>query len=424
MVKLKIIIRSGALVLRISENKDRFYKNVEYLLKGSPDLKHWKADKEQFSGYSPFYEENNKALAEFKQIYWKLIVKHPELTARQVSNYYKNERRHTGSEPVKLADWTVDQYANSVEKYLEVVTLREKAKPGCNFECYYKLLQKCRKEIPGFENMPFSTIDYNKMVQIAGIFAYGKAYTHHSKTFRALLGKASKDKEVMFHLNQIGDFKFADYNPNRYAVEGRNEPDILNAEELKLFLNLSVRDITPQYKDRKMVEIYYDFCVFMFHSFFAPCDVIKAKWRDITRRGTITVRRKKTHRLVEVPITPVMRQIIDKYKGQSKNGYIFPIMDDEKEKSYTTKDYTFKKFREFLNKWLKVVGKELQLSFNLYAYVFRHTAITVAIDNGLPLSYIANAAGTSVEMIQQHYYNGECQQNRDKLTEAFMKAGE
>lgn len=46
MVKLKIIIRSGALVLRISENKDRFYKNVKYLLKGNPDLKHWKADRE------------------------------------------------------------------------------------------------------------------------------------------------------------------------------------------------------------------------------------------------------------------------------------------------------------------------------------------------------------------------------------------
>lgn len=99
-------------------------------------------------------------------------------------------------------------------------------------------------------------------------------------------------------------------------------------------------------------------------------------------------------------------------------------MDDEKEKSYTTKDYTFKKFREFLNKWLKVVGKKLGLCFDLYAYVFRHTAITVAIDHGLSVSYAANAAGTSVEMIQQHYYNGERQQNREKLTEAFMMAGE
>lgn len=160
-----------------------------------------------------------------------------------------------------------------------------------------------------------------------------------------------------------------------------------------------------------------------FIRFFAPCDVIKAKWRDITRRGTIAVRRKKTHRTVEVPVTPMMRQIINKYKGQSKDGYIFPIMDDEKEKKYQTKDYTFKKFREFLNKWLKSIGKELGLEFQLYAYVFRHTAITIAIDKGIPISYVANAAGTSVEMIQLHYYNGESQQNREKLTEVFMKAG-
>lgn len=419
---VKIIIRSGRLVLRISENKDRYYKSVEYLLKGTPDLKHWKADKEHFSGYSPFHEENNKAIADFKQIYWKLVTEHPELTARQVSDYYRNERRHTGTEPVELAEWKPEQYKNSVDKYLEVVVLREKAKSGCNYEGYYKLLQKCRREIPGFETMPFSTLDYNKMVQIANIFAQGRAYTHHSKKFRSLLGKASKDKDVMFALTQIGDFKFVDYNPDRYAVEGRNEPDVLSADELKMFLNLNPSDITPRYKDRRMVEIYYDFCVFMFHSFFAPCDVIKLKWRDITRRGTIIARRKKTHRAVEVPITPVMRRIIDKYKGQSKDGYIFPIMDDEKEKKYSTKDYTFKKFREFLNKWLKIVGKEMQLSFNLYAYVFRHTAITVALDNGLPVSYVANAAGTNAEMIQQHYYNGESQQNRDRLTEAFMKA--
>lgn len=102
---------------------------------------------------------------------------------------------------------------------------------------------------------------------------------------------------------------------------------------------------------------------------------------------------------VEVPLTPVMRQIINKYKGQSKDGYIFPIMYDEKEKTYTTKDYTFTKFREFLNKWLKVVGRELNLNYNLYAYVFRHTAI----DHGLSVSYVTNAAGTSVEMTQQHY---------------------
>ena len=98
------------------------------------------------------------------------------------------------------------------------------------------------------------------------------------------------------------------------------------------------------------------------------------------------------------------------------------LQDDEKEKTYQTRDYTFKKFREKLNIWLKSVGKELGVDYDLYAYVFRHTAITVALDSGLPISYIAMAAGTSIEMIQEHYYNGDSITNQKRLQMAFMKA--
>jgi len=45
MVKLKFIILDNALVLRISENKERFYKSTKHLLKDNPNLeKHWNAD--------------------------------------------------------------------------------------------------------------------------------------------------------------------------------------------------------------------------------------------------------------------------------------------------------------------------------------------------------------------------------------------
>lgn len=423
MVKLKFIVKDGVLVLRISESRQRFYKRVGYLLKGTPNLeRHWKADKERFSSYSNFHGENNQALEEFKQIYWKVIQQHPELSARQVADYYKSADpepvHHTGDD---LVEWNINEYKNSVHKYLEIVILRERAKQGCNYEPYYKLLNRCISDIPGFKTMAFSSVDYNRMVGIAYIFANRKGYRNMGKTFRAFLGKAHKDKDVEFNLKQIGDFKFADYNPDRHVVVEKH-PDILTDDQLRLFLNMSVADMTPTYKDRQQVELYYDFCVFMFHSFFAPCDVIKTKRRDITRKNTIVIKRKKTHRTVEVPVTPVMREIIDKYRGQSKDGYIFPIMDDEADKKYTTKDYCFKKFREKLNVWLKEVGKELGTDFDMYAYVFRHTAITVALNNSLPISYVANAAGTSIEMIQAHYYNGESEKNRDMLTSAFMRA--
>jgi integrase len=97
-------------------------------------------------------------------------------------------------------------------------------------------------------------------------------------------------------------------------------------------------------------------------------------------------------------------------------------MDDELEKQYTTKDFLFKKFRERVNIWLKCVGEGLETDYKLYAYVFRHTSITVALDNGIPISYVAIAAGTSIEMIQKHYYNGNNPQNTERLRQVFMCA--
>lgn len=104
------------------------------------------------------------------------------------------------------------------------------------------------------------------MVGIAYMFARKKSYRHMTKAFRALLGRAHKNKDVMFNLAQIGTFCFSDYNPDRYDVSERH-PDILSDEQLRTFLNLNVEYITPSYKDREKVELYYDFCTFMFHTF-------------------------------------------------------------------------------------------------------------------------------------------------------------
>lgn len=93
MVKLKFIVRDGFLVLRISEGKERYYKSVKSILVGNPNiLKHWKADKERFSTYATSYQENNKALEDFKQVYRKLCLEHPEYNARQVASYYSHSK--------------------------------------------------------------------------------------------------------------------------------------------------------------------------------------------------------------------------------------------------------------------------------------------------------------------------------------------
>lgn len=420
MVKLKFIVRDGALVLRISEGKKRFYKSVRHLLVGNPNIeKHWKADKEKFSTYAVSYQENNKVLAEFKCIYQKLAMEHPEFTARQIASAYSYGAQNTQQAVEALKE--LDHAATFFEPYLEVIIEREKAKQGCNFEVYEKLLRKCRKLIPNFNLLRFSDIDYDKCVYIASIFAQHTGYRGTAKAFRAVLGRASKDKAIDFTLSRIGDFNFNDYNPAKNDIL-LHQPDVMAPEQIRRFLNLDVFNLTPEWANRKQVELYYDFCVFMFQSFFAPCDVIKLKYTHITNKHTVVTRRKKTHKAIEIPITPRMEEIINKYRGTTKDGYIFPIMDEEKARQHVTKDYMFKKFRQNLNVWLKSVGHELGLDFDLYAYVFRHTAITVALDNGLPVSYVAMAAGTSIDVIQHHYYNGNSQDNRNRLQMAFMRA--
>ena len=427
MVRLKFVIRQGFLALRISEGTERFYKSAMPYLLGNINLsRQWDDEKERFIRTSPYAKENNAALQEFKATFSKLLLKHPDFTARQISNYYIEQKDKARKEAI-AAEKKLDikivtpmEYSNNVEKFLEKIIQREKVKTGCNFEVYAKALSKFRKIIPDFSSLKFTDLDYDRMIEIAGYIAQHKGYAGSAKAFRNLLGKASRDRDVKFHLYQIGDFRFQDYDPDKDELHDE-KPDVLTPNQVRKFLSLDVGRITPTYHDRTQVELYYDFCIFMLNSFLAPCDVINLKRKNLSGRGTIITKRKKTHRQIELPVTPAMEEIVAKYEGQSKCGYLFPIMDDSKIKEYRTRDYQYTKFREYLNVWLKEIGKELGLSFDLYAYVFRHTAISLAIDDGLPISYVASVAGTSTDIIEQHYYNGNNEQNSQRLLSSFSK---
>ena len=234
--------------------------------------------------------------------------------------------------------------------------MREKAKQGCDFETYSKLLSKCRKNIKGFSSLTFQSLVYKSCVRLAHTFAKYDGYKGTTKAFRNVLGKASKDHEVPFSLTQIGDFVFADYNPKKHCVDDR-KPDILTTEQLKRFLNADLKTFTPTYKDRKQVELYHDFCVFMFYSFCSPCDVVKMKHSDIMTGQILCYIRKKTMKIVQLPVSVHIMVLINKYKLDANQEYIFPIMDDKKS---TQSYYSFcNYFIQKVNCWLKDLAKSL-----------------------------------------------------------------
>lgn len=99
------------------------------------------------------------------------------------------------------------------------------------------------------------------------------------------------------------------------------------------------------------------------------------------------------------------------------HGYIFPIIDDKQDKLHKVYLYQMKKFREDLNLWLFDVGKRLGFNFRLHSYIFRHTAISLAVNNGLPVAYVSSLSGTLPENIQKYYYNGYNKSNIERLKE-------
>ena len=52
---------------------------------------------------------------------------------------------------------------------------------------------------------------------------------------------------MLFSLSQIGEFKFVDYNPDRYAIEGRT-PDVLQVQLLADGLQPLVKELSELFE--------------------------------------------------------------------------------------------------------------------------------------------------------------------------------
>lgn len=110
--------------------------------------------------------------------------------------------------------------------------------------------------------------------------------------------------------------------------------------------------------------------------------------------------RKKTKKLIKLPIQEKALDIIDKYKSDSC--YLFPILS-EFHKTEIQKANRIHKVLAKINKCLKEIGAELNLPIDITTYVARHTYATVLKRSGVNTSIISESLGHSSEKITQIY---------------------
>lgn len=331
----------------------------------------------------------------------------------------------------------------SLADYVEVLMKQEKERATSNYELYNTLLNKLKgdnckvkskhtKFTPAAYNgkslaaTPLNEID-NQHFEAFGDWIKkecgGKGYKNLMTTFRAVISRAKKSRLTQITL----DYDWRKYAPivkrekmtakQRIEAKGR-AITILSTDEFERFAAYDVNGNAPK---QYLAQLYKDVVLLMYYTMSRPTDVISFNWLEnydeANQRLVYTPRKlanrptaNGSERLTIVNLPQQAVEIINRYKGQSKGGYLLPLPMNETEwdkvTDFATWNIRVKNVEQQINKYLKKLASALSLEVqNLKMYDFRHSAITHAVNAGGNIFEIAKAAGTSVDMIAKHYYN-------------------
>lgn len=137
-----------------------------------------------------------------------------------------------------------------------------------------------------------------------------------------------------------------------------------------------------------------DIFLFCTYTGLAYIDVKQLKKSDIVigidSEKWIKIQRKKTNTLSNIPILPVAKIIIDKYKNDPEvlnSDKLLPVLSNQK-----------------MNAYLKEIGDICGINKPLTSHLARHTfATTITLSNGVPIETVSKMLGHSSLGITQHY---------------------
>ena len=123
--------------------------------------------------------------------------------------------------------------------------------------------------------------------------------------------------------------------------------------------------------------------------------------KDNIEDGRLIYVRKKTKKLIKLPLQERAIQIIDTY-NDCKRKYLFPVLGDKARTPIQTKDRIYDVLSN-INRHLKKIGDEYGFELKITTYVARHTQATVMKRAGVSTSVISELMGHSSERVTQYY---------------------
>ena len=400
----------------------RNYKEIKTLV--NPNFTTWDSKSQVFCELSDEAITNNQILFEIKRYYQDLIDKNNP-TGKELFEYPEYDVHHIflGKSSAQKANLNDENFGITLGAYLQQLIDEMKNPtskvPSKNYQNYITLLHKL--EIEGcIINMPIAKIN-DSHYEAFGNFLIrkfkGVNYKGLMKRFRTVINKA-RDANLT---KSVLSYPYLEHMPKQQINFDRviNGVSVLTSQQYAKFVKLNLSKLPKSGPEPlRYMELYRDFCIFIYEMKMRPCDVVRLKYSDF-RKGIMSIFNKKKMNyhdalkaIQTAPLTSKAKEIIEKYKGQSSKGYVFPfamneydwnIYDPESHnKWYNKKQATF----ERINAFLKKVQVFLEIEEPLTMYTFRHTTFTHEINQGKKnILQIAKEGGTSVKMLEHHYYN-------------------
>ena len=208
------------------------------------------------------------------------------------------------------------------------------------------------------------------------------------RTLRAVFNIAIKEKIV-----KSEHYPFNEYNVSKLKKETVKRA--ISKDDILSVINYSCNN-TSQYS-----ELSVD--LFAFSYVMAGINFVDMAYltKENVIDGRLVYFRRKTNKLIKIPLQEKAIEIIAKYQDKN-NSYLFPILNNF-HKTEQQKANRVHKVISKVNKRLKEIGKELNLSIKLTTYVSRHSFATVLKRSGVNTSIISESLGHSSEKVTQIY---------------------
>lgn len=145
-------------------------------------------------------------------------------------------------------------------------------------------------------------------------------------------------------------------------------------------------------------------------------DIAYLQKKDLKGK-VLTYRRKKTGQLLSIQWEQCMQEIVDRHSSTFMSPYLLAIIDNLN--GDTRKQYH--NIQSLINRHLKKIGTDLDLTIPLTMYCARHSWASIARSEGIPVSVISEGMGHDSESTTRIYLASLERQVIDKANRKILK---